>query len=219
LSDTQDWSLPYGRALRRLVAAITDPSLPELRSIGVTAADAGEGATTIAIGLAQSLAATGKNVLVIDAVPEHPSARNWWTGDKDWGAASPRNLRGSERAGGGFDVKGRLAVVPIERTSDVDPYSVCPKAMESRIKEALNQYDMVIIDLPSLASGPGARAVAQIVDGFLLVVKWGQTDSELVWQAIQSAGEAQTKFIGIALNAADERALRWFGEFPSRRKT
>src|SRR6185312_4415161 len=116
--------------------------------------------------------------------------------------------RGSESAGGSCDLKGRFNVVAVERTSDADPYSVCPQAMESRIKGALNQYDMVIIDLPSLASGPGARAVAQIVDGFLLVVRWGQTESELVQQAIQSAGEAQTKFIGIALNAVDERALR-----------
>jgi len=208
LPDTQGWSLPYGRALRRLVAAITDPSLPELRCIGVTAADAGEGATTIAIGLAQSLAAAGKKVLVIDAVPEHTSARNWWIGDKDREAAGSRSVRGSESAGGSCDLKGRFNVVAVERTSDADPYSVCPQAMESRIKGALNQYDMVIIDLPSLASGPGARAVAQIVDGFLLVVRWGQTESELVQQAIQSAGEAQTKFIGIALNAVDERALR-----------
>ncbi len=206
--DTQDRSLPYGRALRQLVAVIQDPSLPELRSIGVTAADAGEGATTIAIGLAQSLAAAGKKVLVIDAVPEHPSARNWWIGDNDCGSASSRNVRCSDSAGDAFDMKGGLNVVPLERTSDVDPYSVCPQALESRIKGALNQYDMVIIDLPSLASGPGARTVAQIVDGFLLVVRWGQTDSELVRQAIQSTGEAQAKFIGIALNAADERALR-----------
>jgi len=114
-----------------------------------------------------------------------------------------------------FDVKSRVNVIPIERTSDVDPYSVCPDALDDCVKRALNEYDTVIIDLPSLASGPGARAVARTVDGFLLVVRWEETDSELVRQAIQSAGEAQTKFIGIALNAADEGVLRSFGVVPS----
>jgi succinoglycan biosynthesis transport protein ExoP len=213
--DIQDRSLPYVRALRRLAAAMQDPSLPELRSIGVIAAVPGEGATTIAIGLAQSLAAAGKRLLVIDAVPENPSASSWWNNDKDSGSAGSRSARSSGSGENVFDVKSRVNVIPMERTSDVDPYSVCPNALDDCVKKALNEYDTVIIDLPSLASGPDALAVARTVDGFLLVVRWGETDSVLIRQAIQSAGEAQRKFIGTVLNAADEGALRKFGIVPS----
>jgi polysaccharide biosynthesis transport protein len=199
-SDVQERSLPQGRALWRLAAAIQDPSLPELKCIGIIAADAGEGATTVAIGLAKVLAAAGKRVLVIDAVPEHPSARGWF--------ASRRNGCGSEIADGVLDVKGRLNVIAVARTSGMDPYSACPEALECCVNEASNQHDVVLIDLPSLASGPSARTIARTVDGFLLVVRWGETDAALIRQAILSAGEAQAKFIGIALNAAEERASR-----------
>ena len=41
-------------------------------------------------------------------------------------------------------------------------------------------YDLVIVDMPALATGPDVRAAAQSLDGFLLVVKWGATESELV---------------------------------------
>jgi polysaccharide biosynthesis transport protein len=69
----------------------------------------------------------------------------------------------------------------------------------------------VIVDMPALASGPDVRGAAQSLDAFLLVVKWGATESELVRQALRSAGEAGPKFIGVVLNMADEDLMRSYG--------
>jgi polysaccharide biosynthesis transport protein len=65
--------------------------------------------------------------------------------------------------------------------------------------------------MPALASGPDVRAAAQSLDAFLLVVKWGATESELVRQALRSAGEAGPKFVGVVLNMADEELMRSYG--------
>jgi Mrp family chromosome partitioning ATPase len=70
---------------------------------------------------------------------------------------------------------------------------------------------MVIVDMPALAAGPDVRAASRWVDGYLLVVKWGATESELVRQALRSAGEARPKFAGAILNMADEQKMAIFG--------
>ena len=75
-------------------------------------------------------------------------------------------------------------------------------------------YDLVIVDMPALATGPDVRAAAQSLDGFLLVVKWGATESELIRQALRSAGEARPKFVGAVLNMADDGMMRSYGYEP-----
>ncbi|MCT4495634.1 Wzz/FepE/Etk N-terminal domain-containing protein, partial [Bosea minatitlanensis] len=60
-------------ALRRALALIRERSAGGLRTVGLTSALPGEGATTLAIGLAQAAAATGWRVLLVDAVPDDPA--------------------------------------------------------------------------------------------------------------------------------------------------
>jgi len=71
-----------------------------------------------------------------------------------------------------------------------------------------DSYDLVIVDMPALATGPDVRAAARTLDGFLLVVKCDATESELVRQALRSAGEARPKFVGAVLNMADDDSMR-----------
>ena len=80
------------------------------------------------------------------------------------------------------------------------------------IREATASYDIVIVDMPPLASGADVRAAASNFDGILLVVKWASTDSDLVRQAFRSTGEARAKFIGAVLNMVDEEALERYGD-------
>jgi Mrp family chromosome partitioning ATPase len=75
--------------------------------------------------------------------------------------------------------------------------------------------ELVIIDLPSLASGADVRAAADAIDGLLLVVKWGATDSDLIRQAVRSSGGARAKFVGAVLNMADERTIGRYGDKPA----
>jgi Mrp family chromosome partitioning ATPase/capsular polysaccharide biosynthesis protein len=200
---------PTLQVVRRVAATFDDCSPRELRSLGVTSTVPGEGATTLAITLAQYIARYGKRVLLIDCVPEDGSVSSL-AGVPHISLQSIRNGN-VQAAAGGLPEEGGVSVLPVEELPTIDPYSVCPDTLESCIREASKSYDTVIVDLPSLTSGPDVRAVAQALDGCLLVVKWGATDSELISQALRSTGEAQAKFIGAVLTMADEKAMRVYG--------
>jgi Mrp family chromosome partitioning ATPase len=112
-----------------------------------------------------------------------------------------------------------LHVLPLDEMSEGEASSMRPPLLDEILSSAADLYDLVIVDMPSLVAGPDVRAAARSLDCFLLVVKWGATESELVRQAFQSAGEARLKFVGTVLNMADEKTMRRYGyEFPAELK-
>jgi Mrp family chromosome partitioning ATPase len=186
-----------------------EASLRDGRTIGVTSTVPGEGATTVAIGLAQAVAAAGKRVLLIDGVPDNSSVSRWavsFSGTRVRSGIGPRP--------GVLDgiVEGRAGLHVLPRREPAgDIHSIGPALPDGILERAAGSYDLVIVDMPALVSGPDVRAAAQSLDGFLLVVKWSATESELVRQALRSAGEARPKFIGAVLNMADDEIMRDYG--------
>lgn len=195
--------------LQHLSANVLEASLNGVRTIGVTSTVPGEGATTVAIGLARAVAAAGKRVLLIDGVPDNRSVSRWavhlsGTSVRPGNGPRPGALDGIvERRPG-------LHVLP-RREPSGNIHSIGPALPDGILDDAAGSYDLVIIDMPALVAGPDVRAAAQSLDGFLLVVKWSATESELVRQALRSAGEARPKFVGAVLNMADDGLMRDYG--------
>lgn len=184
---------PDGRVTRTLrrTAALIATELPGGR-IGVTSALPGEGATTIAASLAGLLAEGGRKVLLLDATGRLASSAS----------PSGRTARG-ERV--------RPAFAGLDHGSS-DSDAAWMAALEARVRDAGGTFDIVIVDLPALADGPKVPLAANAVDAFLLVLKWGETDSELVQQALHSSGKARSKFVGAILNFVDERLIGTYGD-------
>lgn len=199
-----------GPVLRRAAATVQDASTGEPRTIGVTSVLPGEGATTLAIGLAMASAASGKRVLLIDAVLDNPAISRWVA---SLSCAPPRPGANPEPAviGDVVKVQAGLHVLSLAEGYGEESRLMPRGLLDDILNAAEASYDMVIVDMPSLASGPQVRAAAQSLDGFLLVVKWGATKSELVRQAFRSAGQAEPKFIGTMLNMADEATMKRYG--------
>jgi polysaccharide biosynthesis transport protein len=191
------------RQLRLLTASILEQAIHGERIIGVTSAMPGEGATTIAIGLARAIAASGKAVLLIDGDWEDRSVSRW-AAALPGVAARPSKGQRSSMLDGVLEAGAGLHVLPLRAQGDDNTPPLRPAFHDGILESTANAYDLVIIDLPALAVGPDARAMALPVDGFLLVVKWGATASELVREALRSAGAARPKFFGAVLNMAEE---------------
>jgi len=202
------WS--ENQAMRRVAAAVLDASLHGLRTVGVTSTVPGEGATTCAIALAQTMAEIGKRVLLIDAVSENPTASRWAL-DLHRVPLQPGHGPRAKALEGLVPVKDGLHALPAAKLRPGAAHAAQRPTFAEVLSSVVESYDLVIVDMPSFAAGPDVRAAAPWLDGFLLIVKWGDTESELVRQGFQSAGEAREKFVGAILNMADETTMRHYG--------
>jgi succinoglycan biosynthesis transport protein ExoP len=93
---------------------------------------------------------------------------------------------------------------PIVHTNEI----IASRRMAQLVASAREQYDYVIIDFPPLAPVIDAKAASHLVDGFILVVEWGQTSPDIVTEALGSAEVVQGKLIGAVLNRANPGILR-----------
>ena len=153
-------------------------------------------------------------MLLIDGEPDNRSVSRWAVNLPRipvWSSNGPH----SSVFDGLVEERTGLHVLPLREQSDGDFLSIGSALPDGIFDNAASSYDLVIVDMPALAIGPDVRAAAQSLDGFLLVVKWGATESELIRQALRSAGEARPKFIGAVLNMADDGMMRCYGYEPA----
>jgi Mrp family chromosome partitioning ATPase len=76
--------------------------------------------------------------------------------------------------------------------------------MRNLIEEFRNIYDYVIIDLPPIGEVSDSLAVADYVDGMLLVVRQNYCNRVALADAISQFEFVNTKLIGIALNCSND---------------
>jgi Mrp family chromosome partitioning ATPase/capsular polysaccharide biosynthesis protein len=184
------------QTLRRAASLIA--TSPHTASIGITSTLPGEGRTSVAANLAWLLAGEGRKVLLLDAEARPASP-----------AASARSASSSGRTAAGE--LARPDFVSLDRASG-DSDAAWAAALEARVRESAKIYDLVIVDLPTLAEGPKVQLAARSLDAFLLVLRWGDTNLELSQQALHSSGKARLKFIGAILNFVDERVIGTYGD-------
>ena len=77
--------------------------------------------------------------------------------------------------------------------------------MQTLIREAMTEYQFVLIDAPPLLNVADGRILATMVEGAILVVKGGFTPRELVQQAQLHVRDVGAHLIGVVLNDVDVR--------------
>jgi len=185
----------------RLVALGRDK---RLRRIGVIAANQGEGATTVALGLARALSRErGRRVLLLELDLRRPRL------DRTLGVAPPeagvrQYLAGQtempvlRRANAGFWVlsAGRAPAVTA---------TVPPARLATLLQAADRVFDHVVADCPPLLED-GSCLSDDDLDGFVLVVRSRRSSRERVQRAV--ARLRPGALIGTVLNGVRERPAR-----------
>ncbi|MEZ0167925.1 polysaccharide biosynthesis tyrosine autokinase [Microvirga sp. TS319] len=192
------------------VAADTCTTAHGVKVIGLVSALAGEGKSTIASNLAQLIAHSGRRVLLIDADLRTLSLSRRMTPYAEAGIFEV--LIGGVTLSDAvwhdpitkLDFLPAVLKSPIAHTSEI----LASDRMASLLASARDLYEYVIVDFTPLAPVVDAKAAARHMDAFVLVIEWGQTSPEAIFEALGSAEVVHSKLLGAVLNKANAARLK-----------
>lgn len=181
--------------------------------IGLSSAMPGEGKSLTAVNLAYSLSQLNKKVVLIDCDMRRPTLAEKLRLRKTPGLSSC--LTGQEElqsllqkcnipeAREAFDVisAGQNPPNPIELLSS--------ERMQKTLLQLRSFYDYIILDLPPVGEVSDALAVANRVDGMLLIVRQDYCNRHAILNTIEQFEFIDSKILGIVYNCASESNGRY----------
>lgn len=194
------------RTLRTRVRAAR-PAKGDLRTLGVTAAESGEGASATAVGLALAFALEGRRVLLVDAVLRAPTLHDAFEVELSPGLGE--SLEGHDHWSSGV-VSARypnLHLLPAGAPERAPGDLLAGAALHRVLEEAACEYDLVLLDLPAVLEVPDVEALGAGLDGVVLV-QGPRAHVERVARAAELLRRAGVPVLGLARRARGRRALR-----------
>ena len=108
-----------------------------------------------------------------------------------------------------------LAVLPIAKKKPI--FHSCEMLSGQATKQLFDKlrasYDYVVVDLPPLAPLVDARAMAPLMDCFVLAVEWASTKTDVVQHALHKAPNVREALIGAVLSKTDMQAIKRYDNY------
>lgn len=199
----------YADAIRSLKLAIDSDPDAGCQVIGLTSYLPTEGKSTIAVGIASQMAATGRRVLLIDSDVRNPSLSRALFPDAKFGlldvVIGEANLAQVMQR----DPATGMTFMPMVPRPDIrNPTEALASRNVKLLIESLKNYcDFIIVDMAPLISSVDVLAVSRFVGSYLLVIEWGTTKMEAVRHALANAPAVQMNMRGAVLNKVDFASL------------
>ncbi|MDQ0154202.1 CpsD/CapB family tyrosine-protein kinase [Robertmurraya andreesenii] len=181
----------------------------EIRSIVVTSSGPGEGKSTTISNLAVVFSQQGKKVLLIDADMRKPTAHYTFHMKNNFGLTNilkkQRTL--SETVQKSEDNLYILTSGPIPP----NPAEILgSKGMEELLREANEQFDLVLIDTPPVLAVTDAQILSNKCSGTILVVNSGKTETEAAMKAKELLVNSKARILGVVLNQKKAKQSQYY---------
>lgn len=205
----RDSGTRMGRALAGLRRVLRiDPTRKFSSVIVITSSCAGEGKTTLALGMARSAAAAGIRTVVVDADLRRPGVAKAL--DLRPGAFVDELLTGErsvdellhEARGAGFS-----AVVARSGAARPELLLASPR-FRTLINELKLRFDLVLIDAPETSAAPDAMEISAFARRVLFVTRFSTRRMDPVIASIRTLVAWGHGPDGIVLNGVDRRSYR-----------
>ncbi|WP_165391590.1 Wzz/FepE/Etk N-terminal domain-containing protein [Variibacter gotjawalensis] len=211
LSSMGDMNFALSRQLREVKASINALTLRQSSlCIGVVSPRSGSGATTVAAGLAYLYANSGKKTLLIDACNNTSRlSRELSNGDQ---VGLMQAMRSTDAWTQVLERETTLPFRLLPRGDQRDGDSPADRfgAKDSSFQRMREEFEVVIVDLPSLSTSSDARTIGSYLDGVVVVADFASTTIDKLTSAVGELHEARSDVLGVVLNKVDEnRRVRW----------
>ena len=164
----------------------------------------GEGRTTVAVGLARSLADAGRRVALLDADLRDPGVASR-TGVPPMPGLSDALQGGGDLTGelclvDGFE--GRLSVLPAGSPSALGAELLGSEQMAALLAWLSERHDFVVIDTPPLLASTGTLALVARTSGVVAVARLNQTPRDAVRRMVRLATAGGGHILGAVATGA-----------------
>lgn len=157
----------------------------EIKTIAVTSAGPSEGKSTTVANLATVFAQQGKKVLLVDADLRKPTCHYTFNLTNTLGLTNVLTRQSELKEAVNGIVESNLYVLTSGPIPPNPAELLSTKAMEQFMKQAVEEYDVVLFDTPPLLAVTDGQIIASKCDGTILVVSSGKTEKG---EAIKAKG-------------------------------
>ena len=183
----------------------------------VTSALEGEGKTTLAANLAQSLATLGIRTLLVDADLRSPQLTRSLCPHAEFGLLQVAMDRVSADQAILVDRSTGLSILPSTAVKQAD--LITELMFSQRIVDVLDhlrhRYELIIIDSPPLVPLVDGRALAELADRIVLALAWDQTPGEVLSHTMDLLAPVHDRVLGTVLTQVDLSRLRFYDYYRS----
>lgn len=185
------------------------------RVIMVTSSLPGEGKTTQSLALAQSFAAMGRRVLLIEGDVRRRTFQRYFRLRNQIGLIRTvlQDIPLSEAVYHSDQLKIDLLMGDKSTVNAADFFS------SVRVSDFLDlaraEYDIVIIDTPPVLIVPDARVIGRHADAVLYVVHWDKTSKTQIDEGLKALANVDVKVSGLVLSQVDAQKAAGYGGYYS----
>jgi capsular exopolysaccharide synthesis family protein len=194
--------IAFQESFSELFAGLRFQQNEMIQSLAICAAMEGDGTSTIALNLAQTLASSGKRVLIVDTNFRHPKLHDYLEVTNQKGLSDLLKVQHLKPED----------VIQSAPTADLlsvltsgSPAVDAPKQLGSPRMQVLSDrfaelYDVVIYDAPSLRDYMDTVFLSDHVDGMLMAIAIRHTKQSAVKASLERLKEYSIKLVGVVVN-------------------
>ena len=201
-------------AFKNIRTGVVFSAPPEsLKTILVASTIPSEGKTLVSTNLAVTIALDGNKVLLVDSDMRRPTLHNTFKIENTAGL--------SNYLTGNVAMDLVINRTFIENLSFVSAGPTPPNPsgllgsfkMEQFIKETREKFDRIIIDAPPLVGVSDSLILSKLVNGTLLVIRFGTASRDVIARAKQCLHEVNANIIGVILNDVDIEKEAYYSKY------
>ncbi len=169
------------------------------KTILVTSMGPNEGKTTTTINIARVLSQGNKTVLIIDCDMRRPRVHTVFSMQNEKGLSN--YLTGNLHENIIHQVTGEDIFVITSGSIPPNPADLAgSKKLKLLVEKMAENFDFVLLDSPPVQMVTDSLALAQLVDGTVVVVKAGETTYDMTQSGLKKLKDVQCHFLGFVLN-------------------